>query len=47
MVNKSVGLYNVIDEEGIVKSINNVLNSEVDFNKYTSPKGLKELRIHY
>ena len=45
MVNKSVGLYNVIDEEGIVKSINNVLNSEVDFNKYTSPKGLKELRM--
>lgn len=45
MKNKSLGLYNIIDNEGINKSINNVLSSGIDFNTYTSPKGLKELRI--
>ena len=45
MKNKSLGLYNIIDEEGINKSINNVLNSDINFNTYTSPKGIKELRI--
>lgn len=45
MKNKSLGLYNIIDTEGINKSINNVLSSGINFNKYTSPKGLKELRI--
>ena len=45
MKNKSLGLYNIIDEEGIKKSINNVLSSNIDFNTYASPKGLKELRI--
>lgn len=45
MKNKSLGLYNIIDTEGINKSINNVLSSGVNFNTYTSPKGLKELRI--
>lgn len=44
-MNKSLGLYNLIDEEGINKSIQNVINSKVDFNTYVSPKGLKELRI--
>jgi len=45
MKNKSLGLYNIIDTEGIKKSINNVLCSNINFNTYTSPKGLKELRI--
>ena len=45
MKNKSLGLYNIIDTEGINKSINNVLSSGINFNTYTSPKGLKELRI--
>ena len=45
MKNKSLGLYNLIDSEGINKSINNVLSSGINFNTYTSPKGLKELRI--
>lgn len=45
MKNKSLGLYNIIDTEGINKSINNVLSSNINFNTYTSPKGLKELRI--
>ena len=43
--NKSCGNYNIIDYVGINKSINNVINSNIDFNIYTSPKGLKELRI--
>jgi len=45
MKNKSLGLYNIIDKDGINKSINNVLSSGINFNTYTSPKGLKELRI--
>ena len=45
MKNKSLGLYNIIDTEGINKSINNVLSSSNNFNTYTSPKGLKELRM--
>ena len=45
MKNKSLGLYNIIDTEGINKSINNVLSSGINFNTYTSPKGLKELRM--
>ena len=45
MKNKSLGLYNIIDTEGINKSINNVLSSRINFNTYTSPKGLKELRM--
>ena len=35
MKNKSLGLYNIIDTEGINKSINNVLSSGVNFNTYT------------
>lgn len=45
MKNKSLGLYNIVDTEGINKSINNVLSSGFNFNTYISPKGLKELRI--
>ena len=45
MKNMSLGLYNIIDTDGIRKSVNNVLSSNIDFNTYTSPKGLKELRI--
>lgn len=45
MKNKSLGLYNIIDTGGINRSINNVLSSGINFNTYTSPKGLKELRI--
>lgn len=44
-MNKSLGIYNVIDKDGINKSIKNVISSNVDFNTYTTPKGLKELRI--
>jgi len=45
MKNRSLGLYHIIDTEGINRSINNVLSSGIDFNTYTSPKGLKELRM--
>ena len=45
MINKSSGIYNIIDEDGIKLSILNVLNSKINFNTYTSPKGLKDLRI--
>jgi len=45
MKNKSLGLYNIIDAKGINKSINNVLSNGINFNTYTSPKGLKELRM--
>lgn len=45
MKNKSSGIYNIIDEVGIRKSINNVLSSDINFNTYSSPKGLRELRI--
>lgn len=45
MKNKSLGLYNLIDTEEINKSIMNVINRKIDFNTYTSPKGLKDLRV--
>ena len=44
MVNKSSGIYNIIDEKGIKESITRVVSSGVNFNTYTSPKGLRELR---
>ena len=44
-MNKSLGTYNIFDTKGINQSIENVLNSNFNFNTYTSPKGLKELRI--
>ncbi len=44
MKNMSKGLYNIIDKDGINKSIKNVLKSKIDFNTYATPKGLRELR---
>lgn len=44
-MNKSLGIYNLIDEVGIRKSIQNVVESNIDFNVYASSKGLKELRV--
>lgn len=44
-MNKSLGTYNIFDNIGINKSIKNVLKDNINFNTYTSPKGLKELRI--
>ncbi len=44
-MNKSLGIYNLIDEDGINTSIKNVMNSSINFNTYTTPKGLKELRM--
>lgn len=44
-MNKSLGIYNLIDREKINESIKRVVDSNVDFNTYVSPKGLKELRV--
>ncbi len=44
-MNKSLGIYNLIDQNGINESIINVVSKKIDFNTYTTPKGLKELRI--
>lgn len=44
-MNKSLGIYNLIDKNGINKSIMNIINSNIDFNTYTTPKGIKELRV--
>ena len=44
IMNKSLGIYNIFDTKGINKSIKNVMKNN-DFNTYTTPKGLKELRI--
>ena len=44
-MNKSLGTYNIFDNKGINRSIENVLKSNINFNTYTTPKGLKELRI--
>ena len=44
-MNRSLGIYNIIDKEVLDKSIKNVLDSNIDYNSYTTPKGLKELRI--
>lgn len=45
MKNRSSGLYNLIDEQGIKNSIDRVASGSVNFNTYTTPKGLRELRI--
>lgn len=45
IMNKSLGIYNLIDKSGINQSITNVIKNSIDFNTYTTPKGLKELRI--
>lgn len=44
-MNKSLGIYNLIDSQKINESIKRVIDSKVNFNTYVSPKGLKELRI--
>lgn len=44
-MNKSLGTYNIFDNKGINRSIENVLKGNINFNTYTTPKGLKELRI--
>lgn len=44
-MNKSLGIYNIFDNKGINRSIENVLKGNINFNTYTIPKGLKELRI--
>lgn len=44
-MNKSLGIYNIVYNKEINKSIENVLKSNINFNTYTTPKGLKELRI--
>lgn len=44
-MNRSLGIYNLIDKDKINESINRVINSRIDFNTYVTPKGLKELRI--
>ena len=44
-MNKSLGIYNILDNKGISKSIENVLKNGINFNTYTTPKGLRELRM--
>ena len=44
-MNKSLGIYNIFDNKGINRSIENILKGNINFNTYTTPKGLKELRI--
>ena len=44
-MNKSLGIYNIFDDEGIKRSISNVLKSDVKYNTFVTPKGLKELRM--
>lgn len=44
-MNKSLGTYNIFDNKGINRSIENILKGNINFNTYTTPKGLKELRI--
>lgn len=43
-MNKSIGIYNLIDRDGINKSIRNVVSNNIDFNTYVTPKGLNCLR---
>ncbi len=43
-MNISQGIYNLIDQKKIKKSIKKVLNSKINYNTYLTPKGLKELR---
>ena len=44
-MNRSLGIYNLIDKDKINESISRVTNSGINFYTYVSPKGLKELRI--
>lgn len=40
-MNRSLGIYNLIDEDKIKESIKRVIESENNYNTYVSPKGLK------
>lgn len=44
-MNRSLGIYNLIDKDKINDSISRVINSKDNFYTYVSPKGLKALRI--
>lgn len=44
-MNKSLGIYNLIDTDKINESIKRVIESDNNYNTYVSPKGLKELRV--
>ncbi len=44
-MNVSSGNKNIIYSDLINKSILNVIQSNIDYNCYSSPKGLRELRI--
>lgn len=44
-MNRSLGIYNLIDENKIKESIKRVIESKNNYNTYVSPKGLKDLRI--
>lgn len=45
-MNRSLGIYNLIDKDKINDSIKRVLDSGIDFYSYVTPKGLKELRVN-
>ncbi len=44
-MNRSIGIYNLINEKEINASIKRVIDSNINFNTYLTPKGLKELRF--
>ncbi len=44
-MNRSSGIYNLINEKEIKASIKRVIKSNINFNTYLTPKGLKELRL--
>jgi DNA-binding transcriptional MocR family regulator len=45
MQNLSSGNNNILNSSNLNDSISRVINSGVNFNQYSSPKGLKELRV--
>ena len=45
MNSSSSGMYNIIDEKGVRSSVLRVANSDINFNTFSSPKGLRELRM--
>ena len=44
-MNRSSGIYNLINEKEINASIKRVIDSNINFNTYLTTKGLKELRL--
>ena len=44
-MNRSSGIYNLINKKEINASIKRVIDSNINFNTYLTPKGLKELRL--